>query len=133
VGRALAELARLGQAKPAEAYAAFDAAVRLDPGNAYTYVDACRGALRLNDAERHQRYLDQGLRLYPTFGLLREQAAMHLLLINRWDIAWCAFEAAWQADWKCHINEFTRFVAIFEEYKRRLAIVESQAKSATLN
>jgi O-antigen ligase/tetratricopeptide (TPR) repeat protein len=73
LGRVLGDLAREGGAPPAEAYAAFDRALAMDPNNAYFYADAANAALALSDAQRARDYAARATALYPRFGFTRAQ------------------------------------------------------------
>jgi len=73
LGRALADLARDGDAAPGEAFARFDRALELDPNNAYFYPDAANGSLVVGDVERARDYASRGAALYPRFALPRAQ------------------------------------------------------------
>ena len=128
-GRALGELCRLGHAQQGQVYAAFDEALRVDPGNAYTYVDASRAALLLENSERMGQYAEAGLRRFPEFGLLREQRALRWLLLNRPTEAAAAFQDAINSDWRGHYIEYYRCAAIFDEFKRRMSLANPNAKN----
>src|SRR5207244_3418307 len=77
LGQALAEIA------PAEAFAAFDEALRLDPANAEFALDAARAALQAGDAARTGRYIAHGLDRYPDYAPLRAEAVYLALLLGR--------------------------------------------------
>ena len=70
LGRMHMELARLHLAKPEEALAEYDQALRLDSNNAIYYADAANAALVLEQLDRADGYAAHGEERYPYFGLL---------------------------------------------------------------
>ncbi len=67
LGRVQAALVAEGLAQPADAYASFDQALRDDPSNVYTYLDAARLALNAGEPLRGRDYVQRALSLYPDF------------------------------------------------------------------
>jgi tetratricopeptide (TPR) repeat protein len=70
LGRSQMELARLHLARPEQALAEYDRALRLDENNAMFYADAANSALVLEQLERADQYATHGCTRYPNFGLL---------------------------------------------------------------
>jgi predicted Zn-dependent protease len=99
VGRVLAELARLGLAAPAPAFAEFDVALALDPANAYFYVDAARSAFNLGDLARCRRYCSRGVQLYPRLANLHAQRCWIAVEEGRFGEAVAFLEEALRLDW----------------------------------
>jgi O-antigen ligase len=99
LGRALAELALLGSARPEEAYAEFDAALALDGANAYIYADAGKAALRLGDVQRARSRAEKGLQYYPDFGPLRALLGYLAIAEESWQDAARFLSDALEADW----------------------------------
>ena len=122
--RALAGLARLRRAEPADAYTAFDRAIALDPVNPYNFIDASRAALRLADARQADGYITAGLQQHGYFGPMREQRAMHFLLVGQIDEAQAAFEWAYVGKWTFE-TELVRMDAIKQEVARRVALMRT--------
>ncbi len=122
LGRTLGELARLKLATAADAYAAFDRSLQLDPANVCTYVSASLAALLLGDAEQSLHYTNAGLKLYPHFGPLHEQVVKRWLLLNRPEEARSAFAAAFEADWSRNTEDLKRLQEIESEFRRRLKL-----------
>jgi tetratricopeptide (TPR) repeat protein len=120
LGRAQAELAKLGKADPQSAFAAFDAALQCDPSVAFFYVDASQAALQLGAADRAAAYIRAGLERYPSYGAMRKQAAMLLLLHNRPLEALSEFDRALAADWKGETDERRTAAEIQAEVVRRI-------------
>lgn len=83
LGRFLGTLARERLARPEQAYAAFDEALRLDRNNAYFYADAANTAINLHDFARARTYAAEGARLYPGFGPVVAQLGYLALLEKR--------------------------------------------------
>jgi O-antigen ligase len=99
VGRVLGDLALLGSASSAEAFAEFDAALALDRANAYFYADAGMAALRLGDIRRARAYAEPGLQAYPDFAPLLALLAYTKITEQSWrDADRLLLEAAY-ADW----------------------------------
>lgn len=120
LGRTRAELAKLGKADPQSAYTAFEAALRCDPSIAFFYVDASQAALQLGDAERAAALVRAGLERYPSYGAMRKQAALLLLLRNRPLEALPEFDRALAADWKGETSERQVTAQIRDEVIRRI-------------
>jgi O-antigen ligase/Tfp pilus assembly protein PilF len=99
VGRVLADLALLGPANPAEAYAEFDAALALDHANAYFYADAGTAALRLGNLWRARNYAKAGLGDFPEFAPLLALLAYVEITEQNWTEADRLLLAAAYADW----------------------------------
>jgi hypothetical protein len=124
LGRTVGELAVDGKAAPSEAFAAFDAAIALDPANAYFYLDASQAALRLGAIDLAEQYTAGGLQRYPNFGALRKQVAMALLMRNRPYDALLAFEEAIWADWSGDAEGRVRIVEARNEVLKRVRLME---------
>lgn len=120
LGRANAELAKLGKVDPQDAFAAFDAAIHCDPSVAHFYVDASQAALQLGDAARAAEYVRAGLERYDSYAVMRKQAAMLHLLRNRPLEALPEFDRAVAADWKGQLDELQTTLEIRAEVIRRL-------------
>jgi putative inorganic carbon (HCO3(-)) transporter len=73
LGRALLELARAGAADPAEAMAAFDRALGLDPCDPLAFADAARAATALGRPAEAERYVARGLAVDPDLGPLHAE------------------------------------------------------------
>jgi O-antigen ligase len=121
LGRATAELAKLGKADPQSAYAAFDQALIRDPSIAYFYVDASQAALQLGDAARATTYIRAGIERYPDYGAMRKQAALLLLFHNRPREAIPEFDRALAADWKGEMREWQITAEIRAEVIQRIS------------
>lgn len=67
LGRLRTELARDGLGTAAEAFAAYDAALALDPANGHILADASLSALVLGDTARARQYAARAVALYPDF------------------------------------------------------------------
>jgi O-antigen ligase/tetratricopeptide (TPR) repeat protein len=67
LGRLRTELARDGLGTAAEAFAAYDAALALDPANGHILADASLSALILGDTARARQYAARAVALYPDF------------------------------------------------------------------
>lgn len=67
LGRLRTELARDGLGTAAEAFAAYDAALRLDPANGHILADASLSALVLGDTALARQYAARAVALYPDF------------------------------------------------------------------
>ncbi len=67
LARLRTELARDGKARADEAFAAYDAALALDPANGHILADAALSALTLGDTGRARVYAARALSLYADF------------------------------------------------------------------
>ena len=99
LGRVLGDLAAAGRARRAEVWAAFDAALGIDPNNAYFYTNAANAAFVAGDAERARRYAEAGSARYPRFAVPRGQLGHLALIEGRLDEAEGLLRAALDADW----------------------------------
>jgi O-antigen ligase/tetratricopeptide (TPR) repeat protein len=98
-GRLLSELAHDGWARPEDAFAALDTALRLDNGNAYFHLFAAHIARNLGDLPRAKEHIRRGLELYPRFGPLRTQEAFVAMLEGRPRDAEAMYPEAPYLDW----------------------------------
>jgi O-antigen ligase/tetratricopeptide (TPR) repeat protein len=71
LGKVLGKMARVGLARPDEAYAAFDQALALDGQNVTFYADAAFAALGLEDVAKARDYATRGTRLCPDYAPTR--------------------------------------------------------------
>ena len=99
VGRVLADLARDGAARPADALAAFDRALAMDPNNAYFYVDAANAALAMDDVDHAQAYAARGAARYPRFAIPSAQLGHLAMLRGRPAEAVALLRGALDGDW----------------------------------
>jgi O-antigen ligase/tetratricopeptide (TPR) repeat protein len=99
LGGFLGELAHRGLVPPRQALAELDAALTLDPSNAYFYRDACRVALAVGDVARAHRYAVRGTELYPQFASLRALLGCVALLEGRPEEAVRLHNAAFRCNW----------------------------------
>jgi tetratricopeptide (TPR) repeat protein len=102
-GRALLELARIGQGSLDAVLSAYDDALKLDPGNVVLLRDAARAALALRGPERAEPYIDRAIGAGPRHGSILAEAAA--IALSRGDLSTAratldeALEAPWADDY----------------------------------
>ncbi len=106
--RVLHALAREGLARPADVLAAFDEALVHDPENAALLADAAGAAVGLGFADRAAVYLQRGLRLDPTLGILHSTAAALALSQRRHQEAEAELGKAFQGEWHANAEALDR-------------------------
>jgi O-antigen ligase/tetratricopeptide (TPR) repeat protein len=99
-GRLLGEMAAAGLARPADASAAWDAALAADPANASFLAEAARTALAVGDYGRARRLADRGEALYPGCAYWPARRGAAAFAEGRLDEAADDLEAAARADWR---------------------------------
>lgn len=132
LGRVLGDLASAGRASPPEVWEAFDAALRIDPNNAYFYAQAADAAFAAGDAARARRYAEAGSARYPGFALTRAQLGQLALVEGRLDEAERVLHAALQADWHgargARASAASNLAAVYLRGGRAVAALEAASR-----
>jgi O-antigen ligase len=111
LARVLADQAAAGFAPRQAALEACDAALSLDPRNAYFCTTAANAALLLGDRERARRYAGQALALYPRFAAPHFQLGNMALAEGRTDEGIRELETAFHGEWHGEEHEGRRLTA----------------------
>lgn len=98
--RALTDQAAAAEATAADALAACDRALVLEPANPYFHTAAVNTAVRLGDLARARALVDAGLRLYPTLAPLLYQQGFIALSTGDVDGAVTILSSAVDGDWR---------------------------------
>ncbi|MFL5340612.1 MAG: O-antigen ligase family protein [Gemmataceae bacterium] len=110
----------LADLRPSEAFAEFDASLRLDPNNVEFALDAARFALQQRDALRASGYIEMALASFPDYAALRAESAYLALLESRPAEAFARLDAALAADWRGDGEARQRAAAVRAEVLRRI-------------
>lgn len=97
--RILTDQGALGEAAPADAFAACERAIAIEPANPYFHTAAVDSAVRLGDPGRARAVVDAGLRLYPTLAPLHYQKGFIALTAGSVDEAAQALSSAVEGEW----------------------------------
>jgi O-antigen ligase/tetratricopeptide (TPR) repeat protein len=99
LGLLLGRMARERLADVRDAYAAFDRALALDPGNVNFYADAANAALAVRDLARARSYAARGCDVFPQFGPTRGQLGYVCLQEGRHQEAVTMLREALRLNW----------------------------------
>jgi Tfp pilus assembly protein PilF len=99
LGLLLGRMSRERLADVRDAYAEFDRALALDPGNVNFYADAANAALAVRDLARARAYAARGCQVFPQFGPTRGQLGYVSLQEGRHQEAVTLLRKALRLDW----------------------------------
>jgi O-antigen ligase/tetratricopeptide (TPR) repeat protein len=129
-GRLLGEMAVQNLARPADAEAAWDAALAADPNNAAFLSEAARTALAVGDRPRARRLAERGRALYPDYGQWNVHLGAAAFADGRLPEAAEALDAGLRGQWYGDEEGVAHGFAIFAAVCLRLGRAEQAAQVA---